>query len=134
RTVTGVQTCALPISSGKRDLGLVQKFFDYLEANAEDYWQVPLVAFDDSEKEEQEEEDLVGAAYEDVTYKDSTGGEDEGEVLGARPREEFDLEQDAQRLERRLRFLSTVARLWVIAARAATSEEGEEGAGGSQLS
>ncbi|MBI1913392.1 MAG: hypothetical protein HYS12_01335 [Planctomycetes bacterium] len=113
----------------KADLGLAQKFFDYLEANAEDYWQVPLVAYDDSEMEDQEEEDLFGAAYEDVTYKDSTGGEDEGEVLGARPREEFDLEHDAERLERRLRFLSTVARLWVIAARAATSEESEEGAG-----
>src|SRR5262249_19538961 len=90
------------------------------------YWQVPSVSFDESEKEAKEErENLFEAAYEDVTYRDSTGDDDEGAVVGSRPREEFNLEQDAEQLERRLRFLSTVARLWGVAARAAAGGEGE---------
>ena len=51
---------------------LVVKFFDYLEANAEDYWEVPtLDLVEAGEEEEEEEEDLYGAAYEDVTYQDA---------------------------------------------------------------
>src|SRR5262249_35063231 len=90
----GEQGPPLPRSRGEGGLTLAQKFFDYLEANAEDYWQVPVVSFEDSEQQAKEEsENLFEAAYEDVTYRDSTGNDDEGSVVGSRPRAEFDLEQ-----------------------------------------
>src|SRR5262249_50754187 len=44
--------------------------------------------------------------------------EDEGAVAdGSARAADFDLEREGERLEKRLRFLSTVARLWQIAAR-----------------
>jgi hypothetical protein len=100
---------------------VVLRFFAQLEANAEEYWQVPALELPGGE-EPVEEEDLYQAAYEDVTYRDSTEGpehDDEGAVAdgGGLPQGEFDLEQEGERLEKRLRFLSTVARLWQVAAR-----------------
>ncbi len=70
---------------------------------------------------EEGEEDLFGAAYEDVTYRDTTGN-DEGAVADGGPVEVFDLEQEGERLEKRLHFLSTLARLWQIAARSVTED------------
>lgn len=101
---------------------LARKFLDYLEANAGDYWQVPNLGPEElpmpSEGEEDEEEDLFGAAYENVTYRDSADDNHEGAVWdeGA-PHQEFLLESEGANIEKRLRFLSTVARLWQIAAR-----------------
>jgi hypothetical protein len=100
---------------------LIVKFFDYLEANAEDYWQVPELELPGPQLIEEREEDLFGAAYEDVTYQDTTGDE-EGAVSDGGPVEEFDLEPEGERLEKRLHFLSTLARLWQIAARTATED------------
>jgi hypothetical protein len=98
---------------------LIQRFFDYLEANAEDYWQVPSL---DSQKHVEEETDepdnLYEAAYEDVIYRDSSDDGREGETVGEDiPYDSFDLEDEAPRLDKHLRFLSTLARLWQIAAR-----------------
>ncbi len=107
---------------------LIAKFFDYLEANAEEYWQVPTLELTRGEEIEEEEEDLFQAAYDEVIYRDSTGDSDEGAVSdGGGPAGEFDLEQEGERLEKRLRFLSTLARLWQIAARAVEAPAGEEG-------
>jgi len=100
---------------------LIGKFFDYLEANAEEYWQVPELELPGPPLLEEGEEDLFGAAYEDVTYRDTTGNE-EGAVADGGPIEEFDLEPEAERLEKRLYFLSTLARLWQIAACTVTEE------------
>jgi hypothetical protein len=100
---------------------LVKKFFEYLEANAEEFWQVPALELDHSGLEiapEREEESLYSAAYEEVTYRDSADDNQEGAVADdGEEREEFDLEREGDRLARHLRFLSTVARLWQIAAR-----------------
>jgi hypothetical protein len=96
--------------------GLVVKFFDYVEANAEEFWQVPALEAGGAEAPEEEAEDLYSAAYDDVTYQDSTD-DSEGEVDDDGPVEPIELEREAGRLEARLRFLSTVARLWQIAAR-----------------
>src|SRR4029079_17184085 len=58
---------------------LAVKFFDYLEANAEDFGLVPRLdllgtggdpADGPAPKAEEEEDSLYGAAYEDMTYKD----------------------------------------------------------------
>ncbi|MBV9122558.1 MAG: hypothetical protein JO112_04305, partial [Planctomycetes bacterium] len=98
---------------------LTTRFFDYLEANAEDYWQVPVLETEEDPKESAEEEDdLYSAAYADVTYRDSTDDQEdsavaEGGVAGGA----FELEEQAESLQKRLRFLATVARLWQIAAR-----------------
>jgi len=100
---------------------LIVKFFDYLEANAEDYWQVPELELPGPQLIEEREENLFGAAYEDVTYQDTTDDE-EGAVSDGGPVEEFDLEPEGERLEKRLHFLSTLARLWQIAARTATED------------
>jgi hypothetical protein len=95
---------------------LVCRFLAYLEANAEDYWKVPTLELAPPAHAEQDE-DLYGAAYEGVTYRDTTDST-EGEVVGGEgPVGEFPLEQEAERIETRLRFLSTLARLWLVAAR-----------------
>jgi hypothetical protein len=102
---------------------LVNKFFDYLEANAEDYWTVPgldVAGFGEEAagaKSSAEEDSLYSAAYEDVTYKDTTQNDVEEEVLEVGPQKDFDLEAEAERLEKRLRFSATAARLWNIATR-----------------
>lgn len=99
---------------------LVRKFFDYLEANAEEYWHVPKLKDTGAEARAEREEDLYEAAYEGVTYQDSADDDQEGSLVGDEPpREEFDLEAEGETLVKRLRFLSTVARLWQIAARRA---------------
>jgi hypothetical protein len=99
---------------------LIRKFFDYLEANADEHWEVPSLTLHAPTEVEEEEEDPFEAAYEGVTYQDSTAG-DEGAVSDGAPTDVFDLEEAAERLEKRLRFLSTLARLWQIAARPAQS-------------
>src|SRR5262249_20290381 len=100
---------------------LVRKFFDYLEANAEEYWHVPELEEAVLEQESEDDDDVYGAAYEGVTYQDSADDDQEGAVIGDEPpRQEFDLESEGELIGKRLRFLSTVARLWQIAARRAS--------------
>ena len=109
-------------------LELAVKFFDHLEANADDYWQVPrldVLGTGESEGEtaikaapaEDEEDSIYSAAYEEMVYRDTTDDDVEGSVMDAAPSREFDLLHEAERLEGRLQFLSTVARLWNVAAR-----------------
>jgi hypothetical protein len=70
---------------------LVRKFVDHIEANAEDLWNVPHLerAAGGQEpgvaKQPDEEDALFGAAYEGVTYRDSTDDGNEGELLGFEP-------------------------------------------------
>ncbi len=116
-------------------IALVAKFFDYLEANAEDFGQVPRLDLlgtaqnEPPQKEESagDEESLFGAAYEDMTYKDSTDDDVEAEVLDFMPQKDFDLAQEAERLEKRLKFLATQARLWNVATRALREAGGPDG-------
>ena len=112
-----------------RLLDQVIKFFDHLEANAEEYWHVPtldLLGTGDSDddidaqeadKDHDKEDSIYSAAYDEMVYKDTTDDDVEGEVLDAMPRQDFDLLHEAERLETRLLFLSTLARLWNIATR-----------------
>jgi hypothetical protein len=122
RSVEGSGSPALRASRSAlpRAWPLIKKFFDYLEANAEEYWQVPALEVDHGGSEtvaEREEESLYSAAWEEVTYRDSADDNQEGAVADAgEDQEEFDLERQGERIARRLRFLSTVARLWQIAA------------------
>jgi hypothetical protein len=119
------------MASGPRAIpDIVVKFFDYLEANAGEYWEVPRLEImgipledaeeddlDDDEEDLDDDDDVFEAAYEGVTYKDSTDDDVESEVLEVGPQLEFDLELEGERIEKHLRFLSMVARLWTIATR-----------------
>jgi len=106
---------------------LTQKFFDYLEANADEYWDVPRLELvgesapngADAEQGDDDSEGLFSAAYENVTYRDTTDDGFEGEMLeGGIPTTDFELALEADRISRRLAFLATVARLWKLAAAA----------------
>ena len=122
----------------------VAKFFAYLEANAEEYWQVPTMTFDvngegnfedflddidravyfeeDEGDEEEEEEggeggELYEAAYEEMVYRDSTDDGNEGDIVEEGDDwEHSEWEYEINRLEQRLDFLAAVASLWKHAA------------------
>jgi len=107
---------------------LAVRFFDYLEANAEDYGNVPTLdllgaggsgefAPMPKEADDDDGDSLYSAAYEDMTYKDSTDDDVDAEVLDVMPQKDFDLDHEAERLEKRLRFLATLAKLWNLATR-----------------
>ena len=132
RWMLGIGLAAANEASHAALLELVVKFFDYLEANAEDYWQVPRLDVlgameegeiqdvdgqEDEEEDDDEEDSIYSAAYEEMTYQDTTDDDVEGEVLDVMPQKDFDLLHEAERLETRLQFLSTLARLWNIATR-----------------
>ncbi len=101
---------------------LLFKFFDHLEANAEDFWHVPsldpLGVEAGANDDEDGEESLYGAAYDEMTYQDSTDDGEESDVAEAGPKNDFELKHESERLEKRLQFLATLARLWTLAARA----------------
>ena len=78
------------------------KFFDYLEANADQFWDVPQwlpgeaeqnrpgstpgTSLGDElelEEEKNEEDDLFSAAYEDMVYRDSTADNIDANMLEA---------------------------------------------------
>lgn len=119
----------LGVSRDNPDATLVRKFFDYLEANAGDYWHVPSL---DPEQlpmptSTDDEDDLFGAAYEGMTYRDTSDDGAEGSVFDeGEPRKEFVLEAEAEPLGKRLRFLSALAQLWQVAVRGRRAPEGTE--------
>jgi len=108
------------------------KFLDYLEANAEEYWEVPAFELSGAESPEEDEEDelfdeededdegdLFRAAYEEVTYRDSTDDGFEGEMLeGLAETTDFELLGEAERISQRLALLATLGGLWKQAATA----------------
>ncbi len=104
---------------------LSRKFLDYLEANADEYWEVPgfeLAGEGTAGGGEVSDDldDIYGAAYEGVTFRGSTEDDFEGEMLegGGDPGEatDFELVEEAQRIVGRLTFLATRAHLWKLAA------------------
>ena len=103
---------------------LARKFLDYLEANAEENWEVPQFELAGEEsaggEEEDEVDDIYGAAYEGVTFRGSTEDDIEGEMLeggdtGGEPTD-FELVEEAERIVGRLTFLATLAQLWKLVA------------------
>jgi hypothetical protein len=99
---------------------LVRRFFELLEANASEDWLEPHHwLFPEAQRVRAEEGGEFDAAYEGMTYKDSTDDGVEGSVAGDPPEPvgEFALEAQADTIEARLGFLDTVAKLWRLAAR-----------------
>ncbi|MCY2993955.1 MAG: hypothetical protein NTY19_39690, partial [Planctomycetota bacterium] len=111
---------------------LACKFLDFLEANAEDYWQPPRFelggtsrghshdepSFEDDEEEDEDDsetdKELFDAAYEDVVYRDSTDDGIDSELYENGQASDDELLAEAKRLRERLAFLSTAARLWQL--------------------
>jgi len=116
---------------------LIRRFFELLEANADDRWQVPELfgeyldddeeydEDDDDEGDEGEDDDDDGetfdSAYEGMTYQDSTDDGNDSSLADDDPagygEGEFTLDGDVEPATERLRFLATVARLWQLAAK-----------------
>lgn len=127
RWLAGVLDQVRRPSPGEEPWKLVCKFFDYLEANADEYWRVPRLSAEEGqpprEVGDEEGEEPFGAAYEGMTYRDSTDDGVEGSIIDEGPpgqREPtFALESEGERIGQRLRFLSLWARLWQLAARQA---------------
>ncbi len=116
-----------------------KKFFDYLEANALDYWSIPqLDLFEadlaaeeeaepiDEEDEEDDEDSLFSAAYENVSYRDTTDDGFDSELLDSGESiSDYELTAEADRIADRLAFHVTLASLWKMAAVAPAEDASE---------
>lgn len=122
---------------------LIRRMFDYLEANAGELWSAPAsssildaskppkpepdedVAEQFGDAEPDEEDELFGAAYEGVVYRDSADDGQEGETMDDRPafRRETEFELIEKELDPRLKFLRTIAQLWQMASTLAVERE-----------
>ncbi len=107
------------------------KFFDYLEANAQDYWSIPQLdlfeaearvevqeeEMDEEEEEEDDENGLFSAAYENVSYRDTTDDGFDSELLDSGESiSDYELTAEADRIADHLAFHVTLASLWKMAA------------------
>jgi hypothetical protein len=114
---------------------LAKKCLDYLEANAEEYWQVPRFEMavealgsdgqeEDASQRDDDDEDIFGAAYEHVTYRDSADDGVEGEMFETgESATDLELVGEAERIVNRLTFLTTVAQLWKLCATASLGDD-----------
>jgi hypothetical protein len=112
---------------------LLRRMFAFLESNADEMWSVPRMEGaveraqramrddplkDDAhdEDEERDEDNVFGAAYEEVTYKDTTDDGNWGNTLendfGFRNTE---FEVINREMEPRLKFINAVGQLWQMA-------------------
>ncbi|MEM6365624.1 MAG: hypothetical protein AAF745_14440, partial [Planctomycetota bacterium] len=115
----------------------INKFFDYLEANAESFWSAPHFQVGDTPGHQQTNEDLevelananddplddasetglFDAAYEGMTYRDTTDDGHDGAVFDSGSTDSADeLEAEVKRLASHLDFLQSLARMWSVAA------------------
>lgn len=106
----------------------IRKCYDFLEANAGYYWQVPQfrigqnnrILENDPDQESEEFEDstdeLLQAAYEGVTYQDTTDDGFEGAVFDTSLTSDDELEAEVDRVMDRLEFLGSIAEYWRVAA------------------
>lgn len=92
-------------------VSLIVRFFALLEANAEEFWDVPELALMEQPAEGEEPEEIYEAAYEEMSYRDSTDDGEEGGVIGD-DASYFPLDEEAEELEARLEFLTAVGGFW----------------------
>jgi len=118
---------------------LARKFLDYMEANAESFWSAPTFLLGTTKRkprdwdaelagestaestgDDVDSQQLFDAAYEDVTYRDTTDDGNEGAVFGGQAsraeEDQDDLEAESKRLVEHLVFLESLAKMWAIAA------------------
>ncbi|WP_437202356.1 hypothetical protein [Planctomicrobium sp. SH664] len=116
----------------------IRRMFDFLEANADDWWGVPQLGSlrnassstmtDDLEfgrqepesfqKTENEEDDVFGAAYDGVVFRDSAEDGNWGDTAdsGESNFRNTEFETLNREMEPRLKFLNAVGQLWQLAA------------------
>lgn len=107
----------------------IEKFFGYIESNGEDYWQAPLFQLlegkrnrtkNDSESceldgmldEDQSGDEPFDAAYEDVSYRDTTDDGVEGPVYETDSGSDEEFIAESKRIGEHLLFLSGLAHMW----------------------
>ncbi len=122
----------------------IRRMFAFLEANAEDWWGVPVLGsdldendglsptdllfgggdFEEGEFEEEEsEDDLFGAAYDDMVFRDSAEDGNWGDTVeGNTGLNNGEFESLNRELEPRLKFLNAVGQLWQMAAASIAGE------------
>ncbi|TWU55755.1 hypothetical protein [Rubripirellula reticaptiva] len=120
---------------------LVRKFFDYLEANAEEYWSAPRFSLGKTkprrrdwdveltamEGDDAEEDGLFDAAYEGMTYRDTTDDGIDGAIHEFGDESSGDeLEAETKRLVEHLDFLQSLARMWSVAADVAVTDHNSD--------
>ncbi|MEZ6133969.1 MAG: hypothetical protein R3C53_03565 [Pirellulaceae bacterium] len=122
------------------DWSVAHKFFDYLEANAEHFWQPPVFRlgqpdreastdnthdsvgfedmFSDDLASQTEDEGLFDAAYEGVVYNDTTddGIDSDTPEEGGGSETTTELIEESNRLTQHLNFLTALAQMWKGAA------------------
>lgn len=134
RWMLQIRQIGAPGSDGQPDAaktwGLIRKFLDYIEANAEAYGHAPQFEVGRSARNESgeldeplapgpdddEEDNLFSAAYEDMVYRDTTDDGVEGATAEGADITADELTRESKRLAERLEFLSCLARLWKQAA------------------
>ena len=121
---------------------LIRRMFDYLEANAGELWSAPTTTkgaetgkaptpmpndelASGPEEGPDDDDEVFGAAYEGVVYRDSADDGQEGETMDDRPafQRETEFELIERELEPRLKFLRTIAQLWQMGATLAVERE-----------
>jgi len=125
------KTAAEDSPDADRQWTLACQFLDRIEANAEEYWNVPGLELargrqeDDAspaadaagiaEDEDDEEENPYDAAYENVVYRDSTDDGMDASIFDPDQTSDDALEGEWKRIVERLVFLGTLAGLWKLA-------------------
>ncbi len=106
--------------------GKIQKYFDYLEANSESYWDIPAFELgqptispdpiDEFDQEQDEDPyDIFSAAYEDVSYVDTTNDGMEGSIFDTSHGNQDELLHAGEHIDRHLAFHDSLAQQWKIA-------------------
>lgn len=135
------------IASAQDRIGIIRRFFDYLEVNSGRFWSVPNLgevleggdgrvitergeSVGPGDETDEDEDNLFGAAYEGVVFRDSADDGSWSDTLDS----EFgfrDTEFEAlnRELEPRLKFLNAVGLMWQMAAAMIAVEAGEIEAG-----
>lgn len=97
----------------------LKRFFDLLEANADEYWDLSAIELNMDQKKEGQDNPFA-AAYEGMEYRDSTDDGNESSLADESARkigEDFPLEHQVENITQRFRFLAHVAQLWRLIAR-----------------
>ena len=133
------ETGQLSATEERRGWLRIRRFFDYLEANAGDFWEVPDFApeahtsngepveprevADRWQDDDDEEDELFGAAYENVVYRDSTDDGVDGSIFDFESHDEDYLQQVSRPIVDRLAFLEQLAATWKLVSVAWSSAE-----------
>lgn len=119
-----------------------RRMFDFLEANAEEWWSVPRLGESEEgeepratgdlefgptgqpmDEEERGEEDIFGAAYDEMVFRDSAEDGNWGDTAdGDSVYRNTEFEAINRRLEPRLKFLNAVGQMWQMASARFASE------------